>query len=236
MDGNAPFVLVPGAWSGGWNWKPLVPLLRAAGHDAYPLTLTGLGERCHLLGPEIDLETHISDVVNTILFEDLQDVVLVGHSYAGIVVTGAAARVAGRLRNLVYLDSTVPEAGQCFRDTLLPELQERNAARADGWRLPVPDGPSEIPDLAVAARVQANQRTHPIATMTQPLAQGRPAGVPCSYIFCTGSVMVPALRPHAERARAAGFGYYELPTIHHCMYTMPRELADILLAIARRPA
>src|ERR671910_3846047 len=101
----ATYVLVGGAWLGGWCWKPIARRLRDQGHDAYPLTLTGLGERAHLASPEVDLETHITDVVNLIEFEDLRDVVLLGHSYANLVVTGVADRVPERISRVVYLDA-----------------------------------------------------------------------------------------------------------------------------------
>src|SRR5689334_2110381 len=97
------FVLVPGAWIGGWIWKRVMPLLRAAGHDVYPVSLTGLAERVHLASPAVDLGTHIEDVTNLLKFEDLHDVVLLGHSYAGMVIGGVAERAPERLRRLVYL-------------------------------------------------------------------------------------------------------------------------------------
>src|SRR3712207_1296724 len=100
-----PYVLVGGAWLGGWCWQRVARRLREEGHDAYPATLTGLGERVHLASPEVVLETHITDVVNLVEFEDLHDVVLVGHSYGGLVVTGAADRLPERISELVYLDT-----------------------------------------------------------------------------------------------------------------------------------
>src|SRR5687768_12643354 len=99
------FVLVPGAWLGGWAWRDVAERLRRAGHDAYPVTLTGLGERVHLARPEVDLEMHIADVTNLVEFEDLADVVLVGHSYAGLVVEGVADRIPDRVAKVVYLDT-----------------------------------------------------------------------------------------------------------------------------------
>ena len=93
----ATYVLVPGAWLGGWAWRDVAARLRAKGHDVFPITLTGLGERVHLARPEVDLETHIADVVNTVQWNDLDDVILAGHSYAGIVITGVADRIPDRL-------------------------------------------------------------------------------------------------------------------------------------------
>ena len=116
----AAYVLVGGAWLGGWCWQPVARRLREAGHEAYPVTPTGLGERSHLSNPEVNLDTHITDVVNLIEFEDLRDVVLLGHSYAGIVVTGAADRVPERIAQLVYLDSGPAPDGVSFLDTQPP--------------------------------------------------------------------------------------------------------------------
>ena len=110
------FVLVHGATHGGWCWKRVVPLLRAAGHEAYAPTLTGLGERAHLAHPGIDLATHVQDVVGVFEYEDLDRVVLVGHSYAGAVIAGVADRLPGRIAHLVYLDGAVAGAGQAVLD------------------------------------------------------------------------------------------------------------------------
>src|SRR5688500_20382835 len=104
----ATFVLVPGGWSGGWAWNKLTPYMRAAGHDVYTPTPTGLGERVHLAHPDIDLDTHITDVVNVLAFEDLRDVILLGWSYGGMVISGVADRAAERLAQLVYFDAVVP--------------------------------------------------------------------------------------------------------------------------------
>jgi pimeloyl-ACP methyl ester carboxylesterase len=138
----AKYVLVGGAWLGGWCWKPIARLLRDQGHDAYPLTLTGLGERAHLASPQVDLETHITDVVNLIEFDDLSDVVLLGHSYAGIVVTGAADRIPERIAQLVYLDSGPVPDGLAYLDTQSPEVRQHTGrdvtTHGDGWPLPMP--------------------------------------------------------------------------------------------------
>jgi pimeloyl-ACP methyl ester carboxylesterase len=107
----ATYALVHGAWHGGWCWKKVTPLLRAAGHEVFAPTLTGLGERAHLLTPAVDPETHIDDVLGVLHYEDLRQVVLVGHSYGGTVITGVAARAADRIGHLVYLDAFVPLGG-----------------------------------------------------------------------------------------------------------------------------
>ena len=133
----ATFVLVHGAVVGGWCWRWVTPHLRAVGHEVYTPTLTGLGERVHLAGPHVNLDTHIEDVVNVLRYEDLTGVVLVGWSYGGMIVAGAAERAPERIGHLVYLDSDVPRDG----DTSAPPSQ--HAARealardhGDGWRVP----------------------------------------------------------------------------------------------------
>src|SRR5215831_5722049 len=137
----ATFVLVHGAWHGGWCWKKVTPLLRAAGHEVYTPTLTGLGERVHLASPKVDLTTHIQDVVNVLDYEDLHEVVLVGHSYGGVVIAGVADRVPSRVGHLVYLDAGVPHNGEGYLD-LLPNLraliEEDSRLNGDGWRVPPP--------------------------------------------------------------------------------------------------
>ena len=136
------YVLVGGAWLGGWRWKPVARRLREARHKSYPVTPTGLGEHSHLSKPGVNLDTHITDVVNLIEFEGLHDVVLVGHSYAGMVATGTAERVLERIAQLVYLDNGPAPDGVSFLDTQHPEIREHTqrqvAEHGDGWLLPVP--------------------------------------------------------------------------------------------------
>src|SRR5713101_7446751 len=134
------FVLVHGGWVGGWCWRRDTPLLEAAGHRVFTPTLTGLGARAHSYTAPIDLDTHIEDVVSVLQYEDLHEVVLVGHSYGGMVITGAAERAAERLAHLCYLDAFVPEDGQALADLVGPELRARMQTalqtQSDGWRLP----------------------------------------------------------------------------------------------------
>ncbi len=120
----ADYVLVGGAWLGGWCWQPVARRLRDHGHDVYPVTLTGLGERAHLANPGVDLNTHITDVTNLIEYENLHDVVLLGHSYAGLVVTGVADRVPDRISRLVYLDTGPMPDGVTLIDTFPPEIRQ----------------------------------------------------------------------------------------------------------------
>jgi pimeloyl-ACP methyl ester carboxylesterase len=243
------FVPVHGARHGGWCWKKVTPLLRATGHEVYTPTLTGLGERAHLLGPSVNLSTHIEDVVNLLFYTDLSDVVLVGHSYGGMVITGVAERVPERLRRLVYLDALVPDDGQSFYDAEHepdPGMRERWTAGAIEVRgaLAFPGSPAivdrylaafDLTDPADVAWVRPRFRPHPLASAEEPLRapEHRAAQIPSSYIRCSGPAerAIP-MRTHATRARERGFDYHELATGHDAMVTAPRELAALLIQIA----
>src|SRR5262245_30919971 len=138
----ATFVLVHGAWHGGWCWRRVAPLLRAAGHEVYTPTLTGLGERAHLVARHVDLDTHIADVRGVLQCEELSNVVLCGHSYGGMVISGVAESAPNALRSLVYLDAFVPADGQCLLDFIpaerLAELRQSVHDRGAGWLVPPP--------------------------------------------------------------------------------------------------
>jgi pimeloyl-ACP methyl ester carboxylesterase len=244
----ATFVLVHGAWHGGWCWRKLTPLLRAAGHEVFAPTLTGLGERAHLASPDVGLETHVQDVVSMLEYEDLSGVVLVGHSYGGLVITGAAHQAPGRLAHLVYLDAFIPEDGQSMLDLGPPERRETMGKRVreegDGWRLPsLQPMPWEqfvrevylVTDEAEVAWLAARLGPHPFKTMTDPVRATNPAAasLPRTYIRCL-RYPNPAFDRHAEEVQRPGsnWRFHALPTSHDAMVTMPRELADLLLAIS----
>src|SRR5215475_10010202 len=132
------FLVCHGAWGGGWSWKKMHPLMRTAGHRLVTPTCTGLGEREHLANPSIDLETHIQDMLNVIRYEDLRDIVLIGHSYGGMVATGVADRARDRIAQLIYLDAFVPRHGQSLFDLNAPARpgMEASSKNGDGWRVP----------------------------------------------------------------------------------------------------
>ena len=229
----ATFVLVHGAWHGGWCWKRVTPLLRAAGHEVYAPTLTGLGERAHLLSREVDLDTHTTDIVNVLEYEELTDVILVGHSYAGLVIPGVAHRLPGRVAHLVYLDAFVPRDGQCLLD-LNPGAaaqQARVREEGDGWRLtPSPGARFGVTDEADGAWLASRIGPQPYATFTQPVRLGDTAPPAATYIFCS---QPGGFRRFAEQVRdAPGWRYRELATGHDAMVTQPRELTDLLLEVA----
>jgi pimeloyl-ACP methyl ester carboxylesterase len=234
----APFVLVPGAFAGGWLWKRVTPLLRAAGHDVYPVTLTGLGERSHLASTSVGLLTHVQDVVNLLHFEELNGAILVGHSYAGMVISGVADRVPERLARVVYLDAAVPEDGQSYCD-LIPELpgcasqDDLYAVDADECVRMLLSGIPSIEETD-ARWFCALSTPHPRRTITEALRLTSPAvHLPRAYIDCTR-----AGRESEHEARAAadpGWDYVELDAGNLAMLTEPDALASLLLRLSAEP-
>jgi pimeloyl-ACP methyl ester carboxylesterase len=235
----ATFVLVHGSMHGGWCWKRVAPLLRAAGHDVYTPTLTGLGERVHLAHPGIDLDTHIQDVLGVLAYEDLHDVVLVGHSSSALAVTGVANRASERIAHLVYLDGPVPEDGQAMLNLFPPDGQAarraRVAAEGDGWRLsPADPAAFGVTDAADATWLRAKLVPHPFGALTQPLRLVNPVGFagPKTYIACVDAAPEGWREAAVERVRTEpGWRYRELATGHDAMITAPRELATHLLEL-----
>lgn len=227
------FVLVHGAWHGGWCWDRVAPLLREAGHEVHAPTLTGLSERAHLLSPQVGLETHVEDVVRVVDVLGLRDVVLVGHSYAGQVVTAVADRRPSAVGRRVYLDAFVGADGESARD-LLPETVEhhwaQSAAEAGfGWLVPV----RKLSVLGVTEAADDDWLTpkltpHPWKTYTDPLhLTGAGEAVPAAFVECVSWMRV--FRGQADRARARGWPVHELDTGHEAMVTAPKALADVLI-------
>ena len=233
------FVLVHGAWHGGWCWIKVSRLLRDAAHTVYTPTLTGLGERAHLATPEIDLETHIQDVVAVLETEELRDVVLVGHSYGGLVISGAAARVPNRIGSLVYVDAFVAETGKSLLSYLPADRADgmRNAAATEGkgWQVPsLPPqrfGVTSVRDTEWLLRRLVPQ---PIKTLEQGLPAEPPAKIPRAYVYCSAPASG-AFDQFAERLRDdRKWRFYELKTGHDAMVTTPGDLAKILMTEGER--
>jgi len=232
----AAFVLVHGAYHGGWCWRDVVGVLAAQGHEVHTPTLTGLGERAHLATPEINLSTHIQDIVNVFAWEDIDKAVLVGHSYGGMVISGVADRLAERLSALVYLDAVVPESGQSVVD-LQPAARARDFARLveenDGFRLPaVPAEFYGVTDPDQAAWANAKCVGQPWGTFTEHLELSEKwLSVPRkTYIRCTQTPLdyMDAFAAHA--ADDPEWESYALETGHDCMLTEPDRLAAMLMA------
>ena len=245
----ATYVLVPGAWLGGWAWRDVAPRLRAGGHDVFPITLTGLGERVHLAQPEVDLETHIADVVNTIAWNDLDDVILAGHSYAGSVVTGVADRIPERLSQLVYVDSAPLADGMAMTDLYPPEalaaLRQSVDQFGEGWRWPFPGFETLAEDASVAglgererAVIEARATPQPWATYTQPLRLEHADANDTPYrrvvIACDDMRgLIAAGVPQIAVMAAPPWHYLELETGHWPMFSAPGALAEMLDGLER---
>lgn len=228
------YVLMHGAWHGGWCWKRVAEPLRASGHRVYTPTQTGLGERSHLLSTDITLDVFIKDLVNVLEWEDLADVVLVGHSFGGITITGAADRVPQRIRHLVYLDSFVLQDGQSAFSVLPPDVvaARRRLAQefSGGVSLPVPE-PSTlgVTDTADVAWLKKKCTPHPLSTYEDPLKlKGPPAsGLPVTYIAVKPD-FAPTGASRAFAKKQNGWDYLEIKAGHDAMITSPKALLDIL--------
>ena len=231
----ADIVVAHGAWSAGWAWKKMRPLMAALGHTLWTPTYTGLGERAHLANPKIDLSAHIEDVVQVLEFEDLTEVVLIGHSYGGMVATGVADRAAARLARLIYLDAFVPRDGQSL--AALQGLGEAGVAawRAgalDGWRVLPRDMPPDTPD---PDRDWATPRRmlQPIETLLTPVRLGRgETSLPRSYIYCLRADPSDGFRRFYDRARSEpGWTAHEIDASHNPHITAPQVLAQMIEGI-----
>ncbi|MGE0430216.1 MAG: alpha/beta fold hydrolase [Hydrogenophaga sp.] len=239
------FVLVHGAWHGAWCWRRVLPLLHAAGVPAYAVTLTGVGERAHLLSPAVDLHTHVQDVMGLIEAEEPTRLVLVGHSYAGMVVTGVADRLQrerpGALAHLVYLDAAVPYPGDSWSSHHSAETKQARieASRTSGGlSFPPPD--AAIFGLTGNDRDWVNRRQtpQPFRVYQQPLDfdAERLASVPRTFIDCTSPALA-TIAPARLRVRnEPGWQVLEMATGHDPMVSEPRALAELLLGIHRDSA
>lgn len=242
----ATFVIVHGGFGGGWEWTPVARLLRARGHEAFTPTLTGMGERAHLGSRHVGLSTHVADVVALVEFEALRDVVLCGASYGGMPATGAADRLADRVRVLVYVDALVPRDGERALDFLPASFQEfaREAAAADpdGWRVPAPDAvlpPAGLVPEERRADYARRLRPQPFASYDEPIRlSGAVERLPRAFVRCTrtdfGEELGDPIAPFAARARAEGWAYRELAAPHDPQLADPAATAEALHDLAGR--
>jgi len=225
----ANFVLVRGAWIGGWYWRPIAQALRAAGHEAYAPTLTGLGERIHLMSPSINLDTHITDVVNVIKEEGLSDVVLVGHSYGGMVVTGVADALPDKIISLVYLYAFVPKNGEALVNFVPPGSPPPTFA-SEYTLAPLPASIfGASPE--VAAIVDARTTPMPIACFTQALTLN--GGIERvkrkTYIYCNVPAPTTFTQFYEKLKDDPDWRMHALPCTHIVQIEMPEELTGLLL-------
>jgi len=231
-------VLVHGAWGGSYGFRKVRPLLAAAGHDVFTPSLTGIGERSHLSGAHVDLDLHIKDVTNTIFYEDLDDIVLLGFSYGGMVVTGMLDHIGDKVNHLIYLDAFVPTNGQSALDILGPDTAAHmTAAQAGGL---VPPIPRQLDTPQATAWSNARRAHQPLATLNSPVTLTTPveeAPFTRTYIKATADADEPrdsAFWNFADRAnQSAAWNYHEIATNHMVPMTRPQELAAIILDLAR---
>jgi pimeloyl-ACP methyl ester carboxylesterase len=235
----ATFVLVHGAWHGGWKWRFVAPILRRAGHEVYAPTLTGLGERAHLAGPSIDLDLHVQDVAALLEMEELHEVVLLGHSYGGMVITGVAERCPERIRRLVYLDAFVPENGKCLLDYVSHAVPERAAAfRGEGERFgsiaPPPLSLWGIVRTEQVAFAKPRETRQPFGTFTQPIRLANPQAraLARTFIYCCSPATGTFDQFAAKYRGDPAWRFHELATGHDAMVLVPENLAAILLQAA----
>jgi pimeloyl-ACP methyl ester carboxylesterase len=233
------FVLVHGTWGGGWQWRDVAERIRKKGYSVFTPTLTGLGERQHLISRQTNLDVHIEDVAAVISWERLRDVVLVGTSYAGLVISGVADRVPQHISALIYLNAALPADGKCMLDTVSAErraaVQKLADLEGDGYRIPqslVLD--TGIEDRGAQEEYLRRMSPHPLPSLLQPIMlTGRYAGVPRkAYVLATKKVSHHFQDYHDWAERQPGWTAYEIASNHYPMATMPDETADLLMRIA----
>ncbi len=221
-----PFVLVHGAWVGGWYLRDIARVLRAAGYEVFTPTLTGLGERAHLAHRAVGLDTHVQDIVNVLFHEDLWAVTLVGHSYGGMVITGVAEAMPERIGQLIYLDALVPKHGQSAGDlapAFMPYFEAAARQAGDGWQVPHdPPHPRKLP--------------HPLKSLQDQLVLTHPLAAQLlrTYVLFTASsfAFASVFAEIAHNVRAEGWRYRELAVEHIAPETDPQAVAELLLELA----
>lgn len=219
------YVIVHGAWGGSWAFKKVDSLLTAQGHTVYRPALTGQGERLHLANSQVNLTTHIHDVVNSILFEDLHDIVLVGHSYGGMVITGAAEHVADRIKRMIYLDAIVPKDGE----TVL-QIMDPNGSRLK----PMIKGDFLVPMWVKDDKKVPRDVPHPLNTFMEPivLKNHNALKIPTTYILTVDPGKKPEeddFFPSSQRARQRECKFYQMNADHNPQWSAPEALVTVLL-------
>ena len=240
MSDGLTFVLVHGAWHGGWCWIRVADRLRAQGHRVLSPTCTGLGERAHLMSRAITLDTFVQDVAGVIAAEELTDVVLVGHSFGGLAISGVAEAMPERLRHLVYLDALIVEPGRSPFDGLSPEVvaASRRAAAESSGGVSLPPPPAAafgVLDPADAAWLERRMTPHPLGTYESPLPiRGLVGnGLPRTYVDCTTPSYATLDRVKDWVRGQPGWNWRDLATGHDAMVSAPGPLADLLVELGR---
>ncbi len=229
------FVLVHGAWHGSWCWKRVRRALKRQGHEVFTPTLTGVGERSHLLSPQVNLETHIQDVVNLIRWEELTDVVLCGHSYGGCVIGGVADRIPGKIASLVYLDAFILKSGECLLDHLPPAVAADMKARAaDGYKVPPITAESFRVNAADLEWVNHQCTPQPLGAFEYrlPLTGAAERIKNVTYVLASGWREGSPFPQFFEAAKQKGWKTVEVPCGHDVMLDAPEDLTRILIEAA----
>lgn len=232
----AIFVLVHGMWHGGWCWKKVMPILRAAGHEVFTPTLTGLGERAHLRHDDIDLSTHIQDIVNFFEYEDLFGTILVGHSFGGTIASVIAEKIPERIIHLVNLDGPLPENGKALKDLIGDywDFMQKNAILSDDERRiqPIKDWTFGVSGSDLTW-MRSKLTPHPLKTLTSPITLTNPAACSFSrtYIHCVEGLSIDEIESEEKKFTDLGWNYCFISTGHDAMITAPSELAKILLEL-----
>ena len=227
------FVLIHGAWHGSWCWTRVRRLLTAEAHRVFTPTLTGVGERSHLLSRDVGLDTHVADIANLVIWEDLRDIVLVGHSYGGVVARQVADRMRNRIHSLVYLDAFVPDNGKALFD-YLPDSgksdRELAAAHGDGWKVPLRSASFFAVNAADADWVDRQCTMHPLSCFEAPaqISGACDSIATIGYIWATGHFDSPFGQFYAQ-AGERGWWQAELACGHDVMLDKPNELTSLLL-------
>lgn len=234
-----PLVLVHGAWHGGWSWERMNPILANAGYKVFAPSLTGMGELASAANPDVGLNTHIQDILNLLQKENLRNVVLVGHSYAGMVIAGVAEKAPERISHLVFLDAFVPKDGQSLLDIVGPQgaagIRQGAKAVGEGWK--VPSFPVErfgIKSQADVDFVKPKLVPQPLKTFEDKVSLSNPAaaGLPRTFIYLSNPAMG-TFDGYAKMAKeSSSWGYYEIATGHDAMVLEPQKLSEILIQIA----
>jgi pimeloyl-ACP methyl ester carboxylesterase len=235
----ASFVLVHGTWGGGWQWRQVAENIRAKGHLVFTPTLTGLGEREHLVSRETNLDTHIQDIAAVISTEKLNDVVLIGTSYAGLIISGVADRLPQQIRTLIYLNAALPTNNKCMLDTVSAErrqtVQKLADAEGDGYRVPT----SLVLDTGIENDAErqaflARMSPHPLPSLLQPIRlTGRYLDVPRkAYVLATKKISHHFQEYYEWAKRQPNWTAHEIASHHYPMVTVPDQTADLLMQIA----
>ena len=228
------FLVAHGAWSAGWAWKKMHPLMRSAGHRLLTPTYTGLGERAHLASPSNDLETHIQDMLGVLKYEDLRDVVLLAHSYGGMVATAVADRARDRIAQLIYLDAFVPKNGQSLTDLVPPPVRQAmqdSVKSGDGWRLAPNPSPPDTSEADSAVDRRASPGAIVQVLRDAGAARGRAHAAAQLHLLQAHRARGRVCAVRGARKNESGWRYFEIDASHSAQITAPEPLMALLETI-----